>query len=149
MYYVIVILRRWLIRWSSINFLHKSLSSWLKMLISYPSSLYCYLKPGVRGTGRVPHPNPWDGKNMTSHIINTSNALNRKSAAVYIIPTLHLRVLRLHPTYHLRDLYMCLHIYITSTNPKNHAIFQFFYAWIFSFKICRKKTDFILVVYKK
>ena len=121
MYYVIVILRRWLIRWSSINFLHKSLSSWLKMLISYPSSLYCYLKPGVRGTGRVPHPNLWDGKNMTSHIINTSNALNRKSAAVYIIPTLHLRVLRLHPTYHLRDLYMCLHIYITSTNPNQKS----------------------------
>ena len=57
---------------------------------------------------------------MTSHIINTSNALNRKSAAVYIIPTLHLRVLRVHPIHvylHLRDLYMCLHIYITRTNP--------------------------------
>ena len=34
---------------------------------------------------------------MTSHIINTSNALNRKPAAVYIIPTLHLRVLRVYP----------------------------------------------------
>ena len=57
---------------------------------------------------------------MTSHIINTSNALNRKPAAVYIIPTLHLRVLRVHPIHvylHLRDLYMCLHIYITRTNP--------------------------------
>ena len=64
---------------------------------------------------------------MTSHINNTSNALNRKSAAVYIIPTLHLRVLRVHPIHvylYLRDLYMCLHIYIfrTDPQPKNHAI---------------------------
>ena len=55
---------------------------------------------------------------MTSHIINTSNALNRKSAAVYIIPTLHLRVLWLHALsrvyvcLHLRDIYVPTYLYI-------------------------------------
>ena len=80
------------------------------MLISYPSSLYCY-----------PNPKPREGKNMTSHINNTSNALNRKSAAVYIIPTLHLRVLPVHAItrlyaavryLHLRDIYVPTYLYI-------------------------------------
>ena len=63
---------------------------------------------------------------MTSHINNTSNALNRKSAAVYIIPTLHLRVLPVHAItrlyaavryLHLRDIYVPTYLYIYRTNP--------------------------------